>query len=301
MRSTRVPEPPLPPPLPPGRLVTLEGRGELFVREAPSRSADAPVILLLHGWTASGDLNWFHFYERLARVGHLVSVDHRSHGRSLYSEAPFGLEDAADDAAALLDALGLSSRHVIAVGYSMGGPVAALLAHRHTAAVEGLVLCATALEWHDRLSERVIWKVMRGLQILFKLGPPRVLVERYLRTAIERTPELAPYRGWLVGELRRGDPIGTHEAGLALGRYDARPFMSHIGKPAAVVVTTKDRLVYRSKQRALAAAIADAAVFDVRADHDACLVKPKEFGDALEQAVESVAKRLPVTVERVGA
>lgn len=267
-------------------MVELPGRGEYFVRQSPAPWEGAPVVLLLHGWTATGDLNWFQVYERLAQVGQVVSVDHRGHGRSLYSEEPFELEDAADDAAACLAALELGP--AVAVGYSMGGPVASLLANRHPDKVCGLVLCATALEWHDRRGERMLWRVMRGLQILFKLGPPRRLVERYLRQAIERTPELAPYRGWLVGELRRGDPIGTHEAGLALGRYDARPFIGSLGKPAAVVVTLKDRLVPRWKQRALIEAVRPVRVVELRGDHDACLVKPREFGEALVEAVTAV-------------
>lgn len=299
MRSTREPEPPVPPPLPPGRLVDLPGRGELFVREAPGRGDRDPVILLLHGWTATGDLNWFQVYGAVGRLGHVVSVDHRAHGRSLYSEQGFELEDAADDAAALLDQLGLAGRQVIAVGYSMGGPIASLLAYRHPDKVDGIVLCATAMEWRDKLRERAMWKFMRGMQILFKLGPPRVLVERYLRKAIERTPELAPHRGWLVGELRRGDPVGVHQAGLALGRYDARPFVGALDKRAAVIVTTKDRLVPKAKQRALAAAVADAAVFELKADHDACLVKPVEFGDVLVKAISAVVGA-PME-ERIGA
>lgn len=295
MRNPRRPEPPLPPALPPGRVVELPGRGEFFVRQSEPPRPGAPVVLLLHGWTATADLNWFQVYERLGRVARVVAVDHRGHGRSLYSEMPFQLEDAADDAAACLDALGIE--RAVAVGYSMGGPIASLLAHRHPDKVEGLVLCATALEWHDKLGERVLWKFMRGMQILFKLGPPRHLVERYLRKAIEATPELKPYRGWLVGELRRGDPIGTHEAGLALGRYDARPFIGALGKPTAMVITLKDRLVPKRKQRALAAAVKPVKAVELKADHDACLVKPREFGDALVAAVEAV---LP-TRERVSA
>ncbi|MDQ1438435.1 MAG: hypothetical protein QOK43_2064 [Acidimicrobiaceae bacterium] len=268
-------------------MVLVPGRGEVFVREAPGRPGD-PVILLLHGWTATADLNWFQVYERVAGLGHVVAVDHRSHGRSLFSEVPFQLEDAADDAAGVLDVLGLGP--AVAVGYSMGGPIASLLAQRHPDKIEGLVLCATALEWHDKVSERAWWRAMRGLQILFRLGPPRHLVERYMRKAIEETPELAPVRGWLVGELRRGDAIGVHQAGLALGRYDARPWIGALGLPASVVLTTKDRLVPPAKQRALARAVS-AHVVELKGDHDACVVKPGQFGEALTTAITSVLDR----------
>ena len=47
------------PPVPRGRRVALHGRGTVFVREVAGPPG-APTIVLLHGWMASGGLNWFH-------------------------------------------------------------------------------------------------------------------------------------------------------------------------------------------------------------------------------------------------
>jgi hypothetical protein len=55
--------------LPEGRLVRVEGRGELFARIHRHTDPDAPVVLLLHGWTASVDLQFVTAYEALAVVG----------------------------------------------------------------------------------------------------------------------------------------------------------------------------------------------------------------------------------------
>ncbi|MET0577730.1 MAG: hypothetical protein ABW122_03670, partial [Ilumatobacteraceae bacterium] len=44
------------PALPPGRHVWLAGRGRTFVREVAGPPG-APVVMLLHGWTATADLN----------------------------------------------------------------------------------------------------------------------------------------------------------------------------------------------------------------------------------------------------
>jgi pimeloyl-ACP methyl ester carboxylesterase len=291
IRSKRRPlVPPVPPSLPPGRIVNLPDRGETFIRDTGPVDGAGPVILLLHGWTASADLNWFQAYDALAQYGRVISIDHRAHGRGLYSEEPFTLEAAADDAAALLDVLEADS--AVAVGYSMGGPVACLLRRRHPDKVDGLVLCATALEWRASVRERVVWRVMRRAQLLFKLGPPRSLMERYLRDAIDRCPDIEDVRGWLIGELRRGDPIGTHQAGLALGAYDARPWAASLGAPTSVVVTTKDRLVPKRKQRQLAKAIPGAHVVELAGDHDAALVLPVEFRSALADALGSVLARM---------
>jgi pimeloyl-ACP methyl ester carboxylesterase len=270
----QAPEPPLPPPLPPGRVVLLDGRGEVFVREADGPPGSTP-ILLLHGWTASADLNWWRVYGSVSGLGRLIALDHRGHGRGMRSEQSFTLEAAADDAAALLTAVGI--RRAIVCGYSMGGPVAMLLWLRHRSLVAGLVLQATALEWRASVRERLVWKTMGLLEYALRLGPSKGLIDRTLRRAIETAPDLAPYRGWLKAELRRGDPTDLAAAGRALGSYDARPFAREVNVPTAVVVTTKDRLVRARKQRRLLAAIPGARHFELDGDHDACLLRPREF------------------------
>jgi pimeloyl-ACP methyl ester carboxylesterase len=283
--EARDPEPPLPPPLPPGRIVDVPGRGELFVREEPGRG-DGPVVLLMHGWTVSADLNWFPMYESVAASGHLVALDHRGHGRGLRSEEPFTLEAAADDAAALLRHLGLGP--AVVVGYSMGGPISLLLWHRHRELVRGLVLQATALEWRASFYERFLWRFMGLLELSLRFGTPEGLVERLLRDAVEECPDLRPLRGWLKGELRRGDPAHLAAAGRALGNYDARPFAGSVDVPTVVVVTTQDRLVRPRKQRALAAAVPGARTIDVQADHDAPLLCADELRRATLSAIRHV-------------
>ena len=116
------------PTLAPGRFVELPGRGRTFVRERGG-PAEAPVIVLLHGWTATAALNWAPSFAPLSDRFRVIALDHRGHGRGLRSRRPFRLEDCADDVAALLAAVGIE--RCIAVGYSMGGPIAQLLWQRH--------------------------------------------------------------------------------------------------------------------------------------------------------------------------
>jgi pimeloyl-ACP methyl ester carboxylesterase len=59
---------------------------------------------LLHGWTATADLNWGACYAGLAPQVNVVALDQRGHGRGI--RGPFTLEACADDAAALIGALG---------------------------------------------------------------------------------------------------------------------------------------------------------------------------------------------------
>ncbi|MFZ4812508.1 MAG: alpha/beta fold hydrolase, partial [Ilumatobacteraceae bacterium] len=94
------------PDLPRGAAMDLPGRGTTFVRriEGP---VGAPTIVLLHGWTATADLNWFTCYEPLGQQFNVIALDHRGHGRGIRSRKTFRLEDCADDAIAVCDVLGI--------------------------------------------------------------------------------------------------------------------------------------------------------------------------------------------------
>jgi pimeloyl-ACP methyl ester carboxylesterase len=280
------PEPPIPPPLPPGGLVNVRSRGEVFVRRVDGPPGAIP-ILLLHGWTSSADLTWWRVYERLGTLGPVIALDHRGHGRGIRSDERFTLEDAADDAAGVLRELGLGP--AIVCGYSMGGPISMLLWQRHRDLVAGLVLEATALEWRASPAERWIWRTMALVERVMRSARSKSVVDRLLREVLEECPPLAEHRGWLQGEFRRGDPGAIADAGRAIGNYDARPFASLVDVPAAVVITTRDRLVRPSKQRDLADAIPNALRFDLHADHDACLVSIDDFADVTVQAVKAVS------------
>ena len=109
--------------------------GTVRLRELPGPPG-APTVVLLHGWTATADLNFFTCYEPLGehfRVARLRPPRPRPRhpqprGRSAWRTAP--------TTSPTLLAASASSR-LIAVGYSMGGAVAQLLWRRHPEAVRG--------------------------------------------------------------------------------------------------------------------------------------------------------------------
>jgi pimeloyl-ACP methyl ester carboxylesterase len=281
---------PLPPPLPDGRVVYVPGRGETFLRQTPGADS-APTVVLLHGWTLSADLNWFSGgYEVASRRGPMLAPDIRGHGRGLRSEEPFSLEAAAEDVAGLLDELGAGP--AVFVGYSMGSSIALLLAHMHPELVAGLVLASTGLQWRASVRERLLWMGMAGVEYVLRFGAPEGITDRYLRQAVQQSPDLGPYRSWLKAEARRGDPSDIAAAGRSLARFDARGLVEGIDVPTAVVVTRRDHLIRAAKQRALARAIPGAVVVEVDGAHNAWLVKPVEFADALDAALGAVTGAL---------
>ena len=273
------------PALLPGRFVTIAGRGEFFVRYAPHADPTAPVVLLLHGWTASSDLNFFTAYAELHQHATVIGIDHRGHGRGLRPDEPFSLEDCADDAAAVVRKLG--AERVIAVGYSMGGPIAMLLARRHPELVAGLVLQATAMEWRATRRERTRWQISRMFgPITRRFVRPR-LVRLVFARRFPRRHALRPHLGWMLAEWRRNDPWHMAQAARALSRFDARPWLASLGVPTVVVLTTRDQLVPPRKQRQLAET-ASAAVIPLDGDHFVNVLQPAEFSAATTRAVRQV-------------
>lgn len=271
--------------MPPGATVRVEGRGEFFARLFRHGDPDAPVVVLLHGWTASADLQFVAAYRALAEHFSIVGIDHRGHGRGLRSPDAFELEDVADDVAAVLRTLGIAK--VVAVGYSMGGPISLLLTRRHPDLIAGLVVQATALEWRGTRTERLLWRLLPVTGSWLRSRGHRWYMNRAVPKLFDLDHDLTPYVPWLVSEMSRNDPFSMVDAGRALGRYDARDWAGTLGVPAGSLITTKDRFVKPAKQRALAEALG-ATVRELPGDHFAALADAGEFARLTVELVDVV-------------
>jgi 3-oxoadipate enol-lactonase len=285
------------PPLPLGERVQLPGRGRTFYRHLPHDGG--PTVVLLHGWIASGGLNWFTTFGPLSERYPVVAPDLRGHGRGIRARRRFRLADCADDVAALIDHLGTGP--VIAVGYSMGGPVAQLLWQRHRDKVAGLVLAATAYRFVNGARERFIFSSAMATAVgttrtgALLTRAPVASVRRWVpRAQAERPTDL---RAWAAGEMRRHDAIKVMEAGQAIGSYNARRWIADIDVPTTVLVTDRDRAIQPAEQLKLAQAIPGAVVQHLDDGHVACA--KASFGPAVVRAIDSVAARLPSSSQSI--
>jgi len=262
--------------------ITLPGRGTTLVRDIPGPPG-APAVLLLHELGATGRLNWARCYRPLSEHFRVLSVDHRGHGHGFRTRR-FGLAQCADDAVAVAEARGVTE--FIAVGYSMGGPIASLTWRRHPKQVAGLVLCATARHFVPqnvaRLARATLPFAALGARAVPKLVR-RQLVQRML-VRIEH-PKL---RDRVQEDFLGHEPATVIQAAEALTRFSSKDWIGEVDVPAAVVITTQDELVPAVRQRKLAASIPGARVFEVRGDHDACVTEPA-FATTLVAACRAVA------------
>ncbi len=261
------------PAAPPGRTV-VAGRHEFFVREAGP--ADAPGVVLIHGWAYDSLATWHGLLLLLAGRLRVTAVDLRGHGKSDRVRERFDVDDLADDVAAVLNAVGAD--RVAVVGYSMGGMVAQALARRHPARVERLVLGATAAHPWPRRPLAVALMAARAVARLDPTALPRFL-HRYLTARGIIPPE---HSAWLWEALLDRDIDLHHEAGFAIARFDARPWVGRLQVPVLCLIPARDQLIPPARQRATAALIPGARVVEIEgARHEAIFTHPREMADAI--------------------
>jgi pimeloyl-ACP methyl ester carboxylesterase len=231
----------------------------------------APPVLLIMGLAMPAAAWPDEFIERLVEHGlRVIRFDNRDAGRSdrargsrrygaqvaviralmrLPVHAPYTLDDMANDAAGVLDALGIGRAHV--VGASMGGMIAQVLAARHP---ERVATLTSIMSSSGNPSPRVALGSRRALRVL--LRPPTRLDSVEGITAhlvhvfgVIGSPgyrsERAAMRTQLEKVARRGyDRAGSERQLLAvLASGDRRPLLARITAPTLVIHGADDPLV----------------------------------------------------------
>lgn len=270
-----------------GQLRTVNlAAGTVTVRDIPGPPG-APVVVLVHGWTATADTTFAPCYEALAGRARVIAFDQRGHGAGLRTRRPFRLADCADDVVAVAAALGAD--RIVPVGYSMGGAIAQLVWRRHRRRVDGLVLCATATEFGTRPVATVRTVGLSGLAALARVTP-------------------SPARRWVSGRMyldrKHGyweptaiEAASAHdwrmvlEAGAALSTFRSDWWVGRVDVPTAVIIPTHDHVVPPARQRRLAAAIPGAVTFPTPGDHLAPVSSAETFTPTLLDALDKVTAR----------
>jgi pimeloyl-ACP methyl ester carboxylesterase len=239
-----------------------------------------PVVLFLHAFPL-GRFMWDDTARDLARDHAVLRFDCRGFGDSPAGEGALSMERIADDAAALLDRLGLGQ--AVAVGCSMGGYAALAMVRRHPDRLRGLVLQNTraaadtpeAREGRALLAEKVL---REGAAAAADAFLPRLLGDTSRR---DRPALVAAIRERIL----RNPPRGIANALLGLGaRADSTPTLREIRVPTLALGGAEDLLTPPADIQGLASGIAGArSVFLDGAGHLPSLETPEAYVAALRR------------------
>jgi len=271
-------------------VVEIPDRGTTFIREVAGPKG-APTIVLLHGWTVTAALNWCGVFKPLSKHVNVVALDQRGHGKGIRSSRKFRLEDAADDAVALADVLGIE-RFAVA-GYSMGGPVAQLLWRRHRDRVLGLVLAATFSRQATNRAEAAALHTIGITGRASRLASRRQRLDMITRAAA-KDPNTLTRPAWMLSEVRSGSVPMMLEAASAIANFDSRRWIRDIDVPTGVLITDLDQIVPPGRQHRMASLIPNAMIRHVPTDHDGCVVESHKFVDPFIDLVRHASGLSPI-------
>jgi 3-oxoadipate enol-lactonase len=200
-------------------------------------------LLLLHG--LAGDLRmWDPQAEALAAEYRVIRFDLRGQGLSEGGTEGATLADLADDAVAVLDALGVDAAHV--GGISLGGRVALELAARAAGRVLSLMPCNTALSFGAAAGwdQRIAGARAGGMEANADAALSRWVADRASpgSRALRRMILTAPVEGYVAGAAILRDARPDSIAGRVTARTTVIFGEADVATPLADSVAIRDAI-----------------------------------------------------------
>ena len=220
--------------------------GDIDMYYTEEGDANSEPVLLIMGFASNADA-WAPQIPALSAKYRVIAFDNRGAGRTTQPDGTYTIPQMADDAAGLLDALGVASAHV--VGASMGGMIAQELTLRHPKRVRSLVLCCTTpggprsfgydvmLEGPKRLNE---------IDDLSSLMTPEAMKEgmdTMFTPEFQKNPG-AGFQAMIMSSILHPSTLtGLRGQSAAIAAHDTLDRLSQIRVPTLVTAGSDDTLV----------------------------------------------------------
>jgi pimeloyl-ACP methyl ester carboxylesterase len=208
---------------------------EIFYEETGS----GEPLLLIAGF-ACDHANWSQMLPILSSRHHVIVFDNRGVGQTSAPNAPYSIQQMAEDTAGLLDAAGMSRVHV--TGHSMGGQIAQELALTHPELVKTLILLSSCAKVDERGKALIeSWGELPRLvdaEMGLRLSFPWIYTSRFYATpgAIERVIEE------VFSNPFPPSPAGIYQQSRAITGFDTTTRLAQITCPTLIVVGKEDIL-----------------------------------------------------------
>ncbi|MCW5770596.1 MAG: alpha/beta fold hydrolase [Rhodospirillaceae bacterium] len=242
------------------------------------RHGQGPTLMLVPGLggTAAAYRNQIPAFAKHFEV---IVHDHRGAGQSSLSRIRYSVDQMANDALKLMDALGIAKAHYL--GHSTGGAMGQVLAVEHPDRIDGLVLSAT---WAK--SDTYFKRCFAARKQALATGG----AEAYLKAS-----NLALFPPWFINEriadIEAMEALGARNFGLpeiwesridAISAHDRLADIPKIRHRTLVIVAEDDMVtpLYFSQQ--LAAAVPNATLKTLKTGGHMCMITvPDDYNRAV--------------------
>tara|TARA_R110002051_G_scaffold68434_1_gene123252 strand:+ start:28984 stop:29919 length:936 start_codon:yes stop_codon:yes gene_type:complete len=246
-----------------------------------------PVLLLVHGWAASGDF-FDSLVDRLANDFRIVIPDLRAHGETPAGTTPLDIDLLAGDLQTLIETLDLT--RITALGWSMGATVLwMMIARQGHARFAGLIIedmsprVLNTEDWSLGMatgmdiagSGRAVEAMRNDWSAYAAAFAPRI----FARGRAVREPEMITD---IVARLSRRDGDAMADLWLSMTHQDLRGALSAMTLPALVTSGARSEAYGPETSRYLAETLPDAqSVTFAKSGHAPHLEEPDGFASAV--------------------
>ena len=238
---------------------TVDVRGVNHYYEWVRHSEKAkPVMVFVHGWGGSGRY-WRSTAEAIADDFDCLLYDLRGFGRSPLPEntsLAYGMEDYAEDLAALLDALNLNRVYINA--HSMGASIATFFLNRYSERVERAILTCNGIFEYDARAFAAFHK-FGGYVVKFRYNwflkfpfADKMFMARFLHRPIDKRDRVAFLEDFLLADYEAA--VGTIYTSVSKQAVETMPKeFAKLRVPTLMVSGEKDIIIPAKMGREAAA------------------------------------------------
>jgi 3-oxoadipate enol-lactonase len=252
-----------------------------YVLEGP---ANGPMVTMSH--SLATDLSmWDPQAKALARRYRVLRYDTRGHGGTDAPAGAYSLSQLADDARALLKALGIARTHWI--GLSMGGMIGQTLALSSPEILQSLGLCDTSsripADMKHVWDERIATVDAKGMDPMVEPTVARWFTPKFIES---HKDVIEPVRAM----IRRTPAKGYVGCCHAIKALDLTERLKAITLPTLIIVGAQDMGTPLAASQAINQQIKGSQLLVLDpASHLSNLEQPEAFTNALEQFLSRVA------------
>jgi 3-oxoadipate enol-lactonase len=170
----------------------------------------------------------------------IIRFDNRGIGQSSAPDSPYSIPQMANDAAALLDVLGIEKAHI--AGHSMGGQIAQELALNHPQKIKSLILLSSLAKGNEKFNNIIkTWgdiATKLDLELYEKLVLPWIFTDNFyaIPGMVDQLIE------WAINYPFAPTKHGLYHQSRAILNFDTTHRLQNIHCPTLVIIGQQDIL-----------------------------------------------------------